>query len=506
MTSTDIQAVSRLLRSLEKNSLLSDAFPKIDESNNKQATFVKALLSKTYTNDVEIAVDIYGSEKLDQRYRTMKYRVLEKSIETIVGHKYSNRVLSAYALVHHRLKQQAFHASLLLRDANRSAARSIASKCIATARKYDFTELEIEFASVLLTCAARDIQAANFRDLAARLKLLKERLSFEIQTEIFLDHIYLLGQIESNLEKRISLCEDYSEQATEYLKTYQSHTLVLNNFRLTHLLNVIRHAPFEILSLCNEYEAYLNRYPYFMQPSRVGEIHVFRMSALLDLRMYEDVVAACQDAMSAFREGGYNWFLSLDTLFIGYLANKNYDLAIDAHRLAVSHPDFSLQSAFIQQRWTLFQALVVLVDRLGIYGDSAFPASLDFRLARFLNSVQELEYDKQESNFLIQIVHIVFLIMDSQFDKATDRIYALRVYLSRYLRENYYLRDRFIVRIFSNLAACSFNPKVFRARHSDLIQRMYEPLDPTQPISTNELIHYGLLIDRLLDVLERRSS
>lgn len=503
MNSTDIRAIGSLLRMLDGVKDLNQVYPELRNPKSILAKFIDDLLEDKYKSDDEATLHLYGTSQIPQSYRTLKYRVLERALDSVLDVDVASFGFSEYSAAQLRQMQLHYTSALLLRKANRSVATSIAIKNVNKSREQDNTLSELMHSLVLLTSSSRSNSMAQFSQISLRVRNLIRRFSNELETEVFLDHIPLLDYCEHNNIKKADVANEYLRRANVFLQDTPSHSLTLNVFRLTVAASMFEHDVDRILNTCSVFEKYLADNPKYHQPSRFGELKLSRTYALLQIREIERALMESNDLLSYFNPSGCNFVLAIELRALVLIMSQDYDAFYSFLRRWYPSQSFVVESSFVQERLLLFDAYSVLLQSLGLLTRSG-EALTKFRLTTFLNSVPTLYEDKDESNFQCIVLSLAYSVYSADYDAVYNRTQSLRVYLCRYIRSNYHARDQLIIRAFTALSNCSFDVPKFRKQYRRLLDELAMPIAVGSPISMNELIPYNVLFDRLLAIIEER--
>ncbi len=502
--------MKEILRIITSKSDVSRVLPELESANNGQdetvtGRFLQGLLNDTFADDDEAAKALYQSDRSDQRYRTLKSRVFERLLHSVLFLQVKQPEHSEYLSYYYKCTRNLICAQSLMRFASRTAGFEVAEKTLSIAEKYQFTDICLTLCKMLSETAAVWTQRHKFERYRDKASYYLEVLAAEHKSDALLDHYLLEQTITSRTwQYMIAIGESTLIEMQELTQKYGTHALKLNLFRLRIVLAEFKEEPLEHIAACNEAINYLELNPHLSQPARLGE---FRLRMVIMQMQSQLISAAYQYAevvIGSFRTAGTNWYLAVFFAALSSLRIGDYESAAKYIHLATSQRQYVLQSDSTKENWTIVNAYLIIAYRLGLATSSNTQSNAikQFRLSTYLNSVPEESKKKKISNIVILISHVCFLILEHDFDAAERRIEYLRVYVSRYLKEREYHRVRLFLRMFQAFPRYSFDPDAIRKANSNLLDQLVLTAgDHTNSIY--EYIQFETLYEGILNYLEQ---
>ncbi len=484
-----------------------DAFTGESEgSDSLTARFMRGLHEDLWSDDEDAARSLYGSDTSDQRYRTLKSRVFERLLHSLLFLQVKQPEHSEYLAYYYKCTRNLLCAQTLTRFSSKNAGYSIASKTLTVAQKYQFTDLCLSLSAMLAEISAFWMKKKDFKHYSALVNKYLGNLAAEYKSSELLDQ---LG-IESDLSSRKrNYLADYAEgllgTIEGLLQQHDTHVLRLNAFRFKLVYLQLIEDYHGTIALCDQAIEYLARNPHLSQRARIGEFMLNKMLCCTYIRRYAEAHSMSDKCITYFTEGGSNWYLAIDLSFVAATNLCDFDKALTYYLLATKHEQFSKhREPAVRERWILHYAYLLLSKRLGLL-DSDLIQSKHFRLATYLNSLPEESKSKLVFNVLILISHVYFLILDAEYDAAEKRVEYLKVYTSRWLKEHEFLRVRLFLKMLYNFSRFSFDAKAIRNGNRELFLELKESGKDPMPSETNELIPFEIMYERLLEHLEKNS-
>lgn len=494
-----------LLRVVTSKSDVTGIFPELttdQEPDTVTGRFLKGVIDNSFLSDDDAAEHLYGSNRMDQRYRTLKSRVQERALQAMLHLQVKQPEHSEYLSYYYRCTRNLIAAQTLMRFASRAAGTFVAERTLTIAKRYHFTDLCLPLVALLRDSAAIRMEKRAFDKYNIELKRYLDVLRAEYESNELIDNLLLITFLyrtkdvsEINYEKAIQTVSDAADK-------YQSHILILNKYRLQLMHNQWTKEYEQVIQTCDAALDYLKVNPHLQQKARVGEFSLEKMGSSIVLRRFDQALSIANTCIDSFREAGNNWYLALDLSYVAAMNNGDYEQAETYLLKATLHKRFSLQPELIHERWSLYGAYYQLAKELGLTA-SEHSRKQSFRLSTFLNSLPEFSKEKRLLNTTILIAHVAFLICHGQFDQAERRIEYLRVYATRYMKEPEVQRIRVFMGLLFTFPKYSFDYRRLVSANASLLKQLEATRDGKMTDDVSELIPFELLYERLLMVLER---
>jgi len=501
-----MEFIREILRVVTSKSDSKKTLPELHDEGEDQLSsrFLKGVLESRYQNDDEIAFDLYGTDKSDQRYRTLKSRLSERVLHALLFLQIKQPEHSEYLSYYYKCTRNLICSQTLMRFASRKAGSQLAVRTLTVAQKYQFTDVSLALASLLRESAGISLQKKDFFFYNTLLKRLVDTLAAEYRCDELYDTLNM-DLVYSRKKRSIFLkqTDECKSEIFNLMQMYQSHSLILSYHRIS-LFEADVAGDFEqSIKCCDNALKYLHANPHLSQKARIGEFSLTQMLSCLFLRRYKEALKMSESCISSFIEAGHNWFLAVDVAFAAALLSGDYEAADRFNQLATSHKRFPQQNEITKERWFLYNAYLNLAEMLELKERTEEKRKIAFRLSTFLNSVPEFAKEKKIYNVHILILHAAFLVVEGNYELAEKRIEYLRVYSTRYLKEKDFNRTRAFLRLLSTFPRLGFNAQLLRRENMKLLAELQETANDPMPAETNEFIPYEVMYEALLNAMAR---
>jgi len=200
--------------------------------------------------------------------------------------------------------------------------------------------------------------------------------------------------------------------------------------------------------------------------------------------------------------GSISWLAIYNYKFSAAVLLQDY---LEAYKIAshiMNNKAFKKIRKEFQQPWFIKEAFIhflLKTKRIDIAEAKVKPLR-NFRLGRFLNEVPDFSKDKKGVNITINIIQLLFFVLEKNYDKASDRLNALNQYSFRYLKAKEYVRPRTFIRMLQIITKENYNLKMISFKAQKYLNLLKEnPQVYTEQSSQIEIIPFEELWKHLLD-------
>jgi hypothetical protein len=487
-------------RRLKKIEVFNDS-----SSTNRKNTYNKfyhGVKDGLYKTDDEAALALCNTDASDKKYLMLKSRVRNRLLNTLFFLDNSTRAEYQQAIL--QCNRNFMAAKVLLLNGARGAGESLLRTTLTQAEKFEITDVALNCILLLRYAAAFAGRVAEFELLRKRFNEVSAIFNDECLAEEYYQILVLpFGKSDSNRPDLAHLAKTYVAEIEVMLKRHDSFNLELGIFRLKVVAGQLGMDFDLVLKACEEFEIRLQYKKHMSASIRYGEIGIYRMVAYLNLGRYEEGKAAAAVSIHHFGEGSPNWVVYLENYFLLCMHTGNYLQASEIHTKVTSHPYFESIDPTRQEKWRIFEAFLRYMLSGSIDAASGEVAENQFKLMKFLNDVPNYSKDKRGLNIAILILQVLFLLDRRDFDGIIARAEALKVYCSRYLKEDENYRSNCFLKMMLMMEKKSFN---YEGTHK-ITERYFNMLQASRfsyqngSLTSLEIIPYEQLWNTILGKL-----
>jgi hypothetical protein len=397
--------------------------------------FYRGLKEGKFNSDEDAAKQLFGTDPADKKYLMLKSRVRTRLMNTLFFLEKSN---SRYEQAIYKCNRNLVAAKYLLLNGARVSGESLLRTTAHEAEKFGLTDIAVSCLRVLRYRASFSGNETEFKRLNQRFKELQGILDAEYLAEEYYQLITI------PYVKSLSVRPELAKQAFQYLKEIEglrkkdtSFELEMHYFRLKVMAHQIAIQHRHVISTCLDAEKFLHKNKHIAQNIRFGEFAFYRMIAYMHLGEYEAGKDTANLALKYYQKGSMNWMIFEEYYFLLAMHTGNYAKAAEIYAEVVGHARFQQLDETRREKWRIFEAFLkymakdALDEELHLKDDQS-----RFNIFKFLNDVPTFSRDKRGLNISILILQVLFLLDRGDFGGIIQRAEALKIYASRYLKQD----------------------------------------------------------------------
>lgn len=502
-----MQVLKELVYIVSKNKL--DHIDLIGDSSSEKSKveeFYEGLVEGTFSDDDDAASYFYGSDKNASGYQKLKGNLKNKLIHSLFFLDIKEVAQSERQRAYYSCYRDWAATKILIGKGARLSGVSLCHKIMKQAKKYEITALVLDVARTMrLHYGTREGDHKKFDQYNSLFKAyekiwIAENRAEELYTELIIKYV-------NNKSTKTELHEKakaYYEILKPDLEKYDSYRLHLCGSLIRVSIYTSINDYEHTISICEEALAYFEQKSY----KATTPLQIFYYQLLIcftQLKQYEEgrrVAAHCIELLE--EEGSFNWFKYHELQLILCFHTGEFKAAYDLYLQIVQHPRFQFMPDNVKEMWRIFEAYIhYLIEVKRIEPEPEENYFNRFKLGRFLNDMPIFSKDKRGMNIPILIIHVLFMIHQSKYDKAIDKIEAIEKYCSRHLRRNDTFRSNCFIRMLMKIPANGFHKAgVLRKAKPFLDKLKSMPLDVANQTNEIEIIPYENLWSIALETLD----
>lgn len=454
-----------------------------------------------FQSDTEAAQALFGTDPSDKKYLMLKSRVKKRLLNNLFFLEGNG---SAYDQALYKCNRNVISSKFLLRNGAKESGVSLLKSTLNEARKYCFTEVELECLRMLKAQAAFFGRKTEFDQLSARFRTVQKALNAEYISEDYTQRLQLpFAKSSSPKPEMAEEAFGYKSHVETLLEESDTHNLLQNYYRIAVLAYSIAQDHRAAIAACNEAEAYLNNNLYLTTAIRLGEFALYRMVAYMHLGDYNEGQKMAETSLKYYKQGSNNWMIFLEYYFLLSMHTKNYEKAQEIYHAVVDHPRFVFIDEIREEKWRIFGAFLRYMIGSTASENSQEERQRRFNIWKFLNEVPIYSKDKRGLNIAILILQVLFLLDRKDYNGIISRTEALKVYASRYLKEDENYRSNLFLKMVLAMERKDFDSE----QTMEVAGKYYKRLESSRfkysgRLTDIEIIPYESLWQRILSKLK----
>lgn len=186
---------------------------------------------------------------------------------------------------------------------------------------------------------------------------------------------------------------------------------------------------------------------------------------LIKLGGYEEAFQLYEERHSYFIEGSRNWYsLHLYYSILNIHAGR-YQTAFDIYKKSFSLKKFFKQTKTMQEQWHIFEGYIHILIKAGMIPDSSDAPA--FNASKLDKKITKLRSDTGGYGISIRVVEIMHGLLDKDYSSLIDKEEALKVYMNRYLVNDFTYRISCLIKMLITIIRCNFHPVRSKAHIKD---------------------------------------
>jgi len=205
--------------------------------------------------------------------------------------------------------------------------------------------------------------------------------------------------------------------------------------------------------------------------------------------------------------GGVAWQSVHNYLFVCHTLKRDFNKCHNALGTVMNNPKFGTINRVFRQHWYIKEAFIYILNKnKKINHELAEVTPIrKFRINRFLNEIPLLSKDRKGFSTTIHIIHMIFLIIEKQYDSALNKILSLKQYSFRHLKTSEYDRVKTFIKMLVKVPENNYQLTTIKKKTKYLHQKLLStPMDFSEQSMSIEIIPYEQLWEEILELLNNK--
>ena len=472
----------------------------------KTKTLYEGFKNNEFKNDDEAALKIYNSDATNSSYKKLKYRLTQRLINTLFFIDVQSYSKSEYQKALNRCFKNWAAAKILNDKGQRTVSLELFEQILKTSIKYDIVELSLLILKDLRMEYGLYIDNKyKFEKYCKKYEEIKSIYDLKDQAEYY--YIYF-GQLVSksksyNFNDNVRIKLEEAEELRVSIKDIDSYYLRYYSYNASYFGYIIKN------DLAMQIDVAKNAIRYFQEKSGFKKTGIYSFTQKMGISYLSN--KAYNKAIDCFKyciefklpEGSLNWLYIRKYFFQVYILRKDYLSAYKLISNVTNNKSFTKINETYREPWYLKEAFIHFLIKIGKINPEESDAQKlrPFRLSRFMNEVTMFSNDKRGLNITINIIQMLFYIVDERFDDALDKLSSLRQYNFRYLKRPEYARSSNFIKMLLKIPEGDYEPKKIRAKAQKYHQALLDnPSDYSEHALSIEIIPYEQLWEEIMSI------
>lgn len=387
---------------------------------------------------------------------------------------------------------------------------AILEKNLAKSRKYEFTNIVSESASILgaysKTVNIDKKKAANYDAMAYDYVMLRMA---EIKGRIYLTEIYSYYAMSTATKTNVP------NQIKEYLDDLEKIPLQVYSQKFIYYKKILgvmywmsQYNYRETIRECTEAIAYFEKSA-FIVIANFRSFYFQLIPSYTYCGEFELAKHNMEKCLLMIQKGTFNWFKAQEANIQLALYSERYQDAYSIYQEVISDKNYNTKSIeSLRQIWTLYEAYLYVFKEMGLLF-IAEGEKLHVRFQAFLNKVPVLTHDKKGYNFTMYILRLFYILLKNERnaeDLYMECMEAFRKYAQRHEETGSVSRSRYMVELLEGIARNAFKTNAVKKDKTVIafLHRLKtEDFDITDANLDLEPVPFPRIFDFLLGIIDR---
>lgn len=473
--------------------------------NSLVQRFYNGIHNGEYDSEEQAAEALYSEGTKNANYRQLKYKLEKRLINTLFHIDVNDNAYSNFQKAYYSCHKNLASINILLGKLALQNAISLAERTLRVAQEYEFTNIIVELSRKL-----KSHYYSKDQKKYTKYKEIYLQQSSTLNAEMLAEHYYqelwvdlLEGRVSKNenLEKAIT----YSKELKKLLKIHHSRYFKLTAYRVIILRYELINDYKNVIQISKEAIQYFESKSELIAKTTIFRIKYKLISYYTATKRYSKAEKTVAECLELVKEGGVNWYLTLDYALILCLHTKQYHKAYDFLIQAKNHPAFKDLDEKGREIWFIYEAYIqyfILMGKIRFKRGEENQLS-DYRRSRFINNIPNFAKDKRGINVAILVIQILFFLKRDKIDQMVDRVDALERYSQKHLRRNDTFRSNCFIKMLVLLEKANFHKAAVLRKTKPFVTKLAtQPLEYANQASDIEIVPYEHLWEYVLESLE----
>lgn len=498
----DIKALVNLL-SLQKVKQI-EIITEDAEMSPMTRQFYEGVRDGLFEDDAAASIALYGDDENNPAYRKLKYRLKQRLINTLFFIDIQEYSKTNYEKALHRSLKNWSAFKILLDRGLRKTAVDLIETVLKNSIKYDLVELNLLILKDLKFQYGIYIDNKYKHGKYSQMYLQYKHI-YDLKSSVEDHYVYLANIIVNSktyeYDSNIKAIERKLNELDSEIEGIDSYYLKFYFYNALSFAAIIKKDNNQLLRLCERAISYYSAKSGF-SPLALYQFYQKKGIALLSLKDYSEAEKILNYCFSFNpKEGSVSWQFNYNYLFTTQILKKDYLAAYEVLSKVVNNTGFRGLNENFRETWYLKEAFIQFLISIGKINpdDSDAEPLRGFRLSRFMNEVPVFAKDKRGLNITINILQMLFLIVEEKFDEVLDKLAALRQYNFRYLKRPEYKRSSSFIKMLLKIPEGDYKAALITKKSDKFYQELLEnPSDYSEHALSLEIIPYEQLWDEIL--------
>ncbi len=474
----------------------------------KMKQLYNGIIEGKYNTDDDAFADLYQSNKNENTYKKLKYRLQNRLINTVFFIDVNKPNYNDSQRAYYISQKSVAAIDILIGRGARNTAIDLAEKTLRHTIRFEYTEMNIN----LLKKLSRHYGVMKYNNKKFnKYSLLTQKYLEIFYAETIAEQLYTRLTVNSNRNSSIS--QEIAKETMNSVELLKRYLEKVDSNRFLMMTYLIFYSRYEIeydfknmLKICNEA---LNKLENKESKSSIS-IYSFssrKVNCLIQMKKYEEAEVEIMKGLKLVPEGKINWLSTNERYMRMSIHMKEYQKAFDVFTKITLNYGFQPAYNKTIQLWRIYEAYLNFFIEINKIDTSKTKGATKkkFRISKFINEVPTYSSDKRGYNIPILIIQVLFLLQQKKYNRIIDKVEALNTYCYRHLKKDDTFRSNCFIKMLLLLPKCDFHRIAVERKSKVLRDKLQSvPLEIARQSAEIEIVPYEDLWEIVLNMLEAK--
>ena len=460
-------------------------------NGNKEMNLFLGIKSGEFNTDEEASKGIYGSEKVDFKFRMLKSRLNRKLLNHLFFMEFPPNSLSKSANLYQEALEYLHFSRMLLQIDEVRLGCKLLYKTVDFARECEFTGIVIDGLRELRQVYAMTYRPKLFQNIKGQLSELNNLEHLEEKADaVFQEVRLMINSSVNNRKKDYGIISDAIAQLKALFEETGSYNIFERYFKLQIWYYEFQGQYEEVLKFTAKLISEFENEQINKQRFDLFFVNKARGRAFLKLRKHDEGAVFLEYMLDETDNSSRSWFAFAEQYVNINIQSGQFDEASDVLLRVVNNRAFDRLDEDEKLKWNIFRGYLYYLA-----GDKKIIKKFGYE--SFIKNTPEFIKDRAGYHVAIIILQIMAMLKD-EGEKITEKLNALDEYLVRYLNNSFSRRTKTFGKLLHKIAFHRHDVNALISKSKYLREKLSETEIAGRSFVDFEVVPYEMLWEKAI--------
>ncbi len=465
-------------------------------NGNKEMNLFLGIKSGEFSTDEEASKGIYGSEKVDFKFRMLKSRLNRKLLNHLFFMEFPSDSLNRSAHLYQEAMDYLHFSRMLLQIDEVKLGCKLLYKTLDFSRECEFTGIVIDCLRELRQVYAMTYRPKLFQNIKNQIAEFDTLKKLEEDAEaIFQENRLMINSSVNNrkkdygsISKSIDLLKGLYEKTSSYNIYERYFKLKIWHYELTGRYE-------EVLAFVDKLKEEYENEQINQQRFDLLFVNKAKGHAYIKLRKHEAGSIFLEEMLDEVDNSSSAWYAFAEQYVTINIQSGQFDKASGVLIRVVNNKSFERLEEEEILKWNIFRAYLYYLT-----GNKKIIKKFDYK--SFVENTPEFKKSRAGYHVAILVLQIMELLNDN-LDRIHEKLGAMDDYLARYLNNSFSRRTKTFGKLLHKIADHNRDINTINVKSKYLREKLFETEVAARSFVDFELVPYELLWEKAINELKK---